>query len=265
VAALNLQAAAENVRAAEIEAAAIRYAADTELTRQAAEDEAAAIRAAKSEAGQNYRAELALTQVAADTARANAEAAIIRAQAEAARVEVDAQNRLVGGGVMVAGLAFVAWFLSLLWRSRKPSEIAESDELQDGAEPEPARQWIDTSAHTHHPDYVPVDDDTFRVWAERRLAGETAGINQWEGGDSPFVGKRDKYKPFLVWAEKRKYIEVKSGAKVLSQIGRNFCAGWLARNATTAPLAPLAPESADLTGYHAIPCMKEAPEVGEGE
>jgi hypothetical protein len=128
VAAMNLTAAADNVRAAQIHADAIRFSANAENTRTAMEAAEYAARLAMSESGLNYRAELALTQTVAEARRAEAEAAIARADLEARRVDADAQNRVIGGAIMVmftlaAGGAFVL--------RRNSSTPADVDELPD--------------------------------------------------------------------------------------------------------------------------------------
>jgi len=130
VAAMNMTAAADGVIAARIQADAIIFSANAENTRAAEKAHYDAIRAEKSEAGQNYRAELALTQTAADADRARAEAEIIRAETEARRLEQDAQNRWIGVGVVLLSvLVGMAFLRSLILR--KSSEDDEIDELPD--------------------------------------------------------------------------------------------------------------------------------------
>jgi hypothetical protein len=128
VAAMNMTAAADNVKAAQVQADAIRYAANAENTRTAMEAREYAARQAQSETGLNYRAELAVTQSVADARRAEAEAAIARAGLETRRMEADAQGRLIVGGlmIMVTGL-FGAAFLS----RRNSSPVAEVDDLPE--------------------------------------------------------------------------------------------------------------------------------------
>ena len=105
-----------------------------------------------------------------------------------------------------------------------------------------APSFISVAEGVSHPANVPVSDKIFRAWAEKMLAGETAGINKWETADSPFG--RVGYKDFLAWAERMGYIDDTGKGKMLSDKGRNFCAAWLARRQVHPPLTVQTPESA---------------------
>jgi len=129
VAAMNLTAAADNVRAAQIHADAIKFSANAENTRTAMEAAEYAARLERSESGLNYRAELALTQTVAEARRAEAEAAIARADLEARRIEADAQGRIIGGALMVVVVILFGAALILRRNSSAPAE--DVDELPD--------------------------------------------------------------------------------------------------------------------------------------
>jgi hypothetical protein len=125
---MNMTAAADGVIAARIQADAIIFSANAESTRTAMEAAELAARLERSERGQNYRAELALTQTVAEARRAEAEAEIARAGLEARRIEADAQGRIIGGALMVV---VVLLFGAALLLRRNPSPVEEVDELPD--------------------------------------------------------------------------------------------------------------------------------------
>lgn len=174
------------------------------------------------------------------------------AETRHARELADITNRQ---NMTTAGIVFVALFgAGLLWLAMRAIDrhqwsqtmsnfpVTGDDMLNAPPPSDSGKGFLPVGSSTYHSANVPVPDKVFRVWAERMLAGETAGINKWETAESPFG--RVGYKPFLAWAEERGYVEERGGAKVLSDIGRNFCAGWLERHPTTSPSRSQTPETA---------------------
>jgi len=120
VAAMNMTAAADNLAAAQVEADAIRYAANAQVTAAALE----VLRQEKSEQGQILRAQIALTAQAQDVEYKRAEAGLLEAQNEAARVEMEQSNQWLLFAASIAGLALVGVLIVAIVRKWQ----AERDE-----------------------------------------------------------------------------------------------------------------------------------------
>lgn len=144
--------------------------------------------------------------------------------------------------VVFSFILLIRWIDRRQWSAMMES-VPDVNVLQNLGHDQPAApSFIPVAENVSHPSNVPVADKVFRVWAERMLAGETAGVNKWETKDSPFG--RVGYQDFLAWAERMGYIDETGKGKVLSDKGRNFCAGWLARHPAGPPLNGQIPESA---------------------
>jgi hypothetical protein len=201
---------------------------------------------ATSEANALAAAEIEITRQADSNRAAEIGIRAKEAENEARRLEVEAarleQSRVNSWAAWVAvallsiGLAYFGWALA---RNRpaivQPAAVPNEHEPEDDGGAQAPAGYLPITPQQSHPDYTPVAPQVFAVWAYKMLEGAAAGINGWETSDSPFG--RDEYRPFLTWAEKRGYIEVKGGAKVLSEKGRAFCAAWLARFVSPSPLA----------------------------
>jgi hypothetical protein len=178
------------------------------------------------------RAEMEAAYIAVERARILAE---IERQANAEKTRQNmTQAAWIGGGVFVGAIILVI-VVAVVSRLNYAAQIRmwretageAADNLLDNLAEPPG--FVPVAENRYHTANVPVSDKKFAAWAEAMLAGETAGINKWEGESSPFG--RAEYKALLEWAEERGYIAIDGGSKILSETGRAFCAEWLKRRA----------------------------------
>jgi hypothetical protein len=189
------------------------------------------------------------TEQAEKIAQSTAEAQAAYVEQETARIlaaidadkrksEMDAIFALIWKSALIIGGVFVVCVVvyhvirtaQLEQEKRRENLESISDNFTENMTPPPSN-FVPVGDNSFHAANPPVSDKRFRMWAEGMLGGETAGINKWETGDR--FGSAVSYQPLLGWAEGRGYIEVKSGAKVLSETGTDFCRGWLARHSPT--------------------------------
>lgn len=127
------------------------------------------------------------------------------------------------------------------------TNVAESDELP---KEEPMVAHLHTDAGTIKRISNPlVTDAIFRDWAEHVTTGDSAAIDAWETAESPFKGRmyRDYFYPWLV--KNSMLTRGTDGRTVLSNIGADYCRGWLARH-TTSPIELTTPNTTPTATVH---------------